>query len=136
MCYIIAANYYWSTTWHGCLDYNKWVWFCLVQVIHVMCGFLQQICSLLLAELLILHFPAAHHTPIMPTANQSAQSADGAIEEAILMLSLARTGATVSHDIVLDHLMTLILIEANLPGTLAEVMLVNVHSNKSTMSFT
>ena len=81
----------------------------------------QQICSLLLAELLILHFPAAHHTPIIPTPNQNAQSADGAIEEAILMLSLARNSA---KDIVLDHLMTLILIEAKLPGTLAEVMLV------------
>ena len=57
----------------------------------------------------------------MPTPNQNAQSADGAIEEAILMLSLARNSA---KDIVLDHLMTLILIEAKLPGTLAEVMLV------------
>ena len=62
----------------------------------------------------------------MPTANQNAQSADGAIEEAILMLSLARSGAMVSHDIVLDHLMTLVLIEANLPGNLAEVNIVNI----------
>ena len=57
----------------------------------------------------------------MPTANQNVQSADGAIEEAILMVSLAKTGPMVSHNIVLDHLMTLVLIEANLPGTLAEV---------------
>ena len=63
------------------------------------------------------------HTPITSTSDQNAQSVDGPIEEAILTLSLAKTGAMASHkhNIVLDHLMTLILIEANLPGTLAEV---------------
>jgi len=76
----------------------------------------------LLAELLILHFPAVHHTPI-PATNQNTQSADTAIEESILALLLAKNGAVTSykHDVMLDHLMTLVLIEANLPGTLAEV---------------
>lgn len=77
---------------------------------------------MLLAELLILHFPAVHYTPITAT-NQNTQSVDTSIEESILALSLTKSGAVTSykHDIVLDHLMTLVLIEANLPGTLAEV---------------
>ena len=82
-----------------------------------------QICSLLLAELLILHFPPVYHTAIAATDNQNTQSVDTPIEEAILTLSLAKTGVTASekHDVLLDHLMTLVLIEANLPATLAEV---------------
>lgn len=67
-----------------------------------------------------MHFPAVHHTPIRPTANQNTQSLNTATEEAILTLSLAKTGAH-KHDVLLDHLMTLLLVEANLPGTLAEV---------------
>lgn len=76
----------------------------------------------MLAELLILHFPAVYHTVVPTTANQNTQ-VDTPIEEAILTLSLAKTGLTAAHkhDILLDHLMTLILIEANLPTTLAEV---------------
>lgn len=75
------------------------------------------------AELLILHFPAVYHTPITPTTNQSIQSLNTAIEEAILTLSLANSSSLASrnHDVLLDHLITLILIEANLPATLAEV---------------
>ena len=64
-----------------------------------------------------------HYTPATSAANQNAQSVDTPIEEAILALSLTKNDAVLSHkhDIVLDHLMTLVLTEANLPGTLTEV---------------
>ena len=78
---------------------------------------------MLLSELLTLHYPASHHMPIAATT-QNVHCATTAIEEAMLVLSLARSG--VSHDtssgiIILDHVITLILTEANLPGSLAEV---------------
>jgi len=84
------------------------------------------VCQLLLSELLTLHYPASRHTPIAAT-NQNIHCATTAIEEAMLVLSLARNG--VSHDassdiIIMDHVITLILTEANLPGSLAEVQCV------------
>lgn len=77
-------------------------------------------CLLLLSELLTLHYPASHHSPVAAT-NQHEHCAPTAIEEAMLVLSLARNG--VSHDdmTILDHVITLTFTEANLPGSLAEV---------------